>query len=223
MSSSSIGSLPLDRTMILSIRFSNSRMFPGQWYRRRTSIALSENPGILLLKERLNLLRKCFARRGMSSLLSRRGGIEMGTTLRRKKRSWRNFPLKTLSSRLVLVAEMTRISTLMGLFDPIRSISLSWRTRSSFAWRSDLNAEISSRKRVPPLAYSNFPMVRVWAPVKAPFSWPNISLSISSGGMAAQLTATKGPFFLLPWRWMARAISSLPVPLSPMIKMLVEV
>ena len=31
------------------------------------------------------------------------------------------------------------------------------------------------------------------APVKAPRSWPNSSLSISSSGMAAQLTATNGP------------------------------
>ena len=34
----------------------------------------------------------------------------------------------------------------------------------------------------------------VWiAPVKAPFSWPNSSLSISSSGIAAQFTATNGP------------------------------
>ena len=37
------------------------------------------------------------------------------------------------------------------------------------------------------------PAVRSLAPVKAPFSWPNSSLSSSVSGMAAQLTATKGP------------------------------
>ena len=36
---------------------------------------------------------------------------------------------------------------------------------------------ISSRNRVPPLHCSNLPMRRRSAPVKAPFSWPNSSLS----------------------------------------------
>ena len=39
---------------------------------------------------------------------------------------------------------------------------------------------------------------RVVAPVKAPFSWPNSSLSISSRGMAAMLIATNGPSRRLP-------------------------
>ena len=55
------------------------------------------------------------------------------------------------------------------------------------------------------------------APVKAPRSWPNISDSSRSGGIAPQLTAMKGWFVRLLWAWMKRAISSLPVPLSPMI------
>ena len=52
---------------------------------------------------------------------------------------------------------------------------------------------ISSRKIVPPSATSNRPRFRPTAPVNAPRSWPNSSLSISSGGIAAQLTLTNAP------------------------------
>ena len=51
--------------------------------------------------------------------------------------------------------------------------------------------------------------------MKAPFSWPNSSLSSSSAGMAAQLSLTNG--LSLRWLFSKRlvATSSLPVPLSP--------
>ena len=42
------------------------------------------------------------------------------------------------------------------------------------------------------------PDLRVVAPVKAPRSWPNSSLSISSRGIAAMLIATNGPLRRLP-------------------------
>ncbi len=52
---------------------------------------------------------------------------------------------------------------------------------------------ISSRNSVPPSASSIRPL-RVWmAPVKAPFSWPNSSLSSRFSLRAAQLTLMKGP------------------------------
>ena len=74
---------------------------------------------------------------------------------------------------------------------------------------------ISSRNSVPPLATSTLPMVCLWAPVKAPRSWPNNSLSSRFSGIAAQLMATKR-CLLRPLRsCSARASSSLPVPLSP--------
>ena len=50
----------------------------------------------------------------------------------------------------------------------------------------------SSRKMVPPLHCSNLPMRRRSAPVKAPFSWPNSSLSSRLSGMAAQFMARNG-------------------------------
>jgi len=58
------------------------------------------------------------------------------------------------------------------------------------------NSPTSSRKMVPPSATSKYPE-RVWvAPVKAPFSWPNSSLSIVPSGIAPQFTAMYLPCFL---------------------------
>jgi hypothetical protein len=53
--------------------------------------------------------------------------------------------------------------------------------------------------------------------VKAPFTWPKISDSISSRGIAAQLMATNGPLARALSVWIALAQSSLPVPLSPVM------
>ena len=68
---------------------------------------------------------------------------------------------------------------------------------------------------MPPSACSKRPMRWRSAPVKAPFSWPNSSDSSRFSCSAAQFTLTK----LRPARselwWMAPAISSLPVPVSP--------
>ena len=58
------------------------------------------------------------------------------------------------------------------------------------------------------------------APVNAPRSWPKSSLSMSSRGMAAQLTLTNGASLRGLRRWMARLTSSLPVPLSPVMSTL---
>ena len=63
---------------------------------------------------------------------------------------------------------------------------------------------------MPPSASSNRPMRRAIAPVKAPFSWPNSSLSTSPAGRAAQLTLISGLAARRLVEWIARAISSLP-------------
>ena len=76
---------------------------------------------------------------------------------------------------------------------------------------------ISSRKRVPFRASSSFPRFSESAPVKAPFSWPNSSLSSSVSVRAAHETEMKGADLLSLSSWMARARSSFPVPLSPWI------
>ena len=76
---------------------------------------------------------------------------------------------------------------------------------------------ISSRNSVPPAASRKRPLRVCTAPVNAPRSWPKSSLSSSSRGMAAVLMATKGPSARGPALWIARATSSFPVPLSPVI------
>ncbi len=68
---------------------------------------------------------------------------------------------------------------------------------------------------MPPWASSKAPLRFTAAPVKAPFSWPNSSLSISCGEMAAQLMGMKGLSARREHSWTARATSSLPVPDSP--------
>ena len=129
----------------------------------------------------------------------------------------------TALSRSRLVAAMIRTSTWIGALPPTRSNSRSWRTRSSLAWVSRGSSPISSRKSVPPSASSKRPMRRAMAPVKAPFSWPNSSLSTSPAGRAAQLTLISGLAVRRLWEWIARAISSLPVPVSPLISTVASV
>src|SRR5258708_21722255 len=68
---------------------------------------------------------------------------------------------------------------------------------------------------VPRSACSNLPICFSVAPVNEPFSWPKSSDSISSSGMAAQLTWMNRSRLRRLLRWMARPTSSLPAPLSP--------
>ena len=88
-------------------------------------------------------------------------------------------------------------------------------TRSSLAWKAGDTSPISSRNRVPPCASSKRPLRSPAAPVKAPFSWPNSSLSSKLSVSAAQFTLMKAASLRGLRKWMARAIASLPVPLSP--------
>ena len=53
--------------------------------------------------------------------------------------------------------------------------------------------------------------------MKAPLSWPNSSDATSPSGSAAQLTLTSARLARGDPLWMARATSSLPVPVSPVI------
>src|SRR5438046_7899652 len=93
----------------------------------------------------------------------------------------------------LLVAATTRTSTSNVCPDPTREITPSSSARSTLAWAERLMSPISSRNSVPPSASSNFPARSANAPVKLPFMCPNSSLSISSVGIAAQFTSTKGP------------------------------
>ncbi len=68
---------------------------------------------------------------------------------------------------------------------------------------------------MPLFASANRPGLRWMAPVNAPFSCPNSSLSASAAGMAPQFTFTITASRRRLRVWMARAMSSLPVPVSP--------
>ncbi len=103
------------------------------------------------------------------------------------------------------------ISSLLPTGRTVRSCS----DRRSFGCMPSGISPISSKKSVPPLACKKRPGRAVLASVNAPLAWPNSSDSSSVSGTAAQLMATNGPAARrLRW-WIARAMSSLPVPLSP--------
>jgi hypothetical protein len=61
------------------------------------------------------------------------------------------------------------------------------------------------------------PFASAMAPVNDPRVWPKSSDSSSVSVIAPQLIGTNGRLARAPWVWMARATSSLPVPLSPMM------
>src|SRR5690348_12976194 len=127
------------------------------------------------------------------------------------------LPCRINCDRSRWVAAMMRTLARIGTRPPTAVYSPSCSTRSKRVCASGGMSPISSRNRVPPFACSKRPMLRAVAPVKAPFSWPNSSLSISSRGIAAMLIATKGPERRFPKSCSARATSSFPVPLSPVI------
>ena len=62
------------------------------------------------------------------------------------------------------------------------------------------------------------PARRPRAPVKAPASCPKSSASARPSGIAPQASLVKGPLAREEAAWIARATSSLPVPVSPRIK-----
>ncbi|MNI71961.1 hypothetical protein D3C73_1278740 [compost metagenome] len=70
---------------------------------------------------------------------------------------------------------------------------------------------------MPPLASSNLPRRSFIAPVKAPRTWPNNSLSTRVSGSAAQLRLMIGLSARGEAAWMAWATNSLPTPVSPVI------
>ena len=117
------------------------------------------------------------------------------------------------------MAAITRTSTLRSRGSPTGSITRSCKARRILACNAKGISPTSSRNSVPLSACMKRPTRSATAPVNAPLRWPNISLSSKPSGMAAQLTATKGWSARLPCLWMARATISLPVPLSPVSRM----
>ena len=112
-----------------------------------------------------------------------------------------------------------RKSLLVGVSPPTRSKVLFSNTRNNFAWRFMETSAISSRNSVPPSASSIFPIFWRLASVKAPFSCPNSSDSMRVAESSERLIARNGPFLRGLKACAALAKSSLPVPLSPEMRM----
>ena len=75
---------------------------------------------------------------------------------------------------------------------------------------------------MPLSASSKRPTLSSVAPVNDPFLWPNSSLSTSDSDSAEMFTVTKGLSDRRPVRWIIRAMSSFPVPLSPVMRTVVS-
>ncbi len=112
---------------------------------------------------------------------------------------------------------MMRTSTVSSSVPPTLRTTFSWMARRSLTCIVGVISPISSRKRVPRSASWKRPFFSRTAPVKAPRSWPKSSLSSRFSGSAPQLSDRKRRVERGLAKWMARAISSLPVPLSPWI------
>src|SRR5438105_1036401 len=142
----------------------------------------------------------------------------IGTVEIRKYKSSRNNFSCMSFCKSRFVATTIRTSTSTDCVPPTRSNRRSSSTRNSLAWIASGSSPISSRNSVPRCARSIFPTLRAPAPVKAPFSCPKSSFSTKPSGIAAQFRATKGCSRRGDKWWIARAKSSLPVPLSPSSK-----
>ena len=118
------------------------------------------------------------------------------------------------------MAAMIRTSTLNVRSLPTGWISFSWMVLSSLTCMGRGISPISSRKMVPRSAFLNIPSRLFSVPVKAPFSWPKSSDSSRVSVRAAQLTTTMRRWDRSLAMWMARAKSSFPVPLSPVMRIL---
>src|SRR3989304_2287580 len=75
--------LPFVTTIALSITFRNSRAFPGQSCSMSRRMADSATPSTFFPISLLNRSRKCSTSRGISSFLSRRGGMWIDMTFSR--------------------------------------------------------------------------------------------------------------------------------------------
>src|SRR6476661_2311045 len=107
------------------------------------------------------------------------------------------------------------MSVRVGLLPPTFTNSRVWITRSSFACSGIDSSLISSMNSVPVCASAKNPVRCSTAPVKLPRTCPKRWLSISPSGIAVQSSVTSGRSHRALCAWIARAISSLPVPDSP--------
>ncbi len=140
------------------------------------------------------LAQKLLRQQRMSPVRSRNGGRLISTTRKRKNRSSRNFPALTCSSRFLFVAAINRTSAVRVLFEPTRSKVRSPESAAALPGWSRQSRQSHPETTWPPCACSNRPMRRSCAPVNAPRSCPNNSLSSRVADSAAQCTVTIGCF-----------------------------
>ena len=133
------------------------------------------------------------------------------------------MPCFTISGISLFVAEIRRISTGITLLLPRRVTFRLCNTVRSLVWSGRGRLPSSSMNSELPLAASNFPGRLSWASVKAPRSCPNSSLSNSDSLMAPISTFSIGRAPRGERRCISRASISLPVPFSPVIRMLASV
>ena len=111
---------------------------------------------------------------------------------------------------------MNRTSTPIGALSPTRRNSASSMTRSSLPCNCKDISAISSNNNVPPCACSNNPCLASLVP-NALTALPNNSVSAISSEIVAQFNDNNGPSARPEASWQERAMSSLPVPVSPKI------
>ena len=113
---------------------------------------------------------KCSINNGISSRLSFNPGTFIKITAKRWYKSSRKRPFSISFFKSLLVAAITRTSTLISLSAPTLVTTFSCNARKTFACADKLISPISSKNRVPLSAASNFPALSFMAEVKAPLT-----------------------------------------------------
>ena len=142
------------------------------------------------------LRRKWSTSSGMSSVRSRSGGHGDRHDVQPVEQVLAEMPaLDHRLARSRLVAAMTRTSTLerAGAAHPLELALLQHPQQLGLQLQGQL-ADLVQEQRAAVAPARTGPCWRATAPVNAPFSWPNSSLSSSVSGRAAQLTVMNGRF-----------------------------
>src|SRR5687767_8304736 len=213
-------SSPAASKRLRSTTLLSSRTLPGQAYCCSAAMASASKPLIARPYCAAFLASCALASSRISSRRSRSGGSRISTVLMRNSRSSRKRPSRISAGRSALVAETTRTSARCVREEPTRSKSPVSSARSSRACCAGGTLPISSRKIVPPSASSKRPPRSALASVKAPFTWPNISLSNTDSARPPAFTAMKDFSARSDQSCISRASRLLPVPGSPVISTL---
>ena len=146
------------------------------------------------------------------------GGRWIWKTFSRKNRSWRNWPAATCREQVRVRRRQDADVDLRRRRRrrPARPPGAPARAAASPAPAAGCRRVRRGRRcrRRPARAG---PAAPASAPVNAPLTWPNSSLSTRFGLSAATWTGRNGRSLRAECRWTARATSSLPVPLSPVM------